>query len=140
MKRISHRGNILGPNRNYENMPSYIQGTLNFGYEVEVDVWRIGQNWFLGHDSPQYNVDFSFLNNPHLYLHCKNLSALTELTSQIVKCDFFAHNNDDWVLTDKGKIWTFPLKETGPNSIVVDLSVQALHNHSGIYGLCADYL
>ena len=140
MIKIAHRGNFEGTNPELENRPDYIQAAINAGFFVEVDVWKIDNNWFLGHDSPQYKINFPFLNDHRLYLHCKNLAALTDLTSKLTKCDFFAHNNDDWVLTDKGQIWTYPWKETGPNSIIVDFSVNAISNHSNIYGLCADYL
>ena len=35
---ISHRGNITGRIPDSENRPSYIQDTINLGYDVEIDV------------------------------------------------------------------------------------------------------
>ena len=47
MKFISHRGNIDGPNPEWENDPSRIEDVLNKGYDVEIDVWKIGAKLFL---------------------------------------------------------------------------------------------
>ena len=60
---ISHRGNINGPNKLMENNPSYILSALNEGYECEIDVWKIKDKRFLGHDNPDYEVDKQFLLN-----------------------------------------------------------------------------
>jgi hypothetical protein len=38
-KLISHRGNLLGLDKENENNPNYILNSINLGYEVEVDVW-----------------------------------------------------------------------------------------------------
>ena len=38
MIKISHRGNIKGPNMDRENRPSYVDAALQLGYDVEVDV------------------------------------------------------------------------------------------------------
>ena len=56
---ISHRGNVDGPNPEKENHPSYIDMTIKAGYNVEIDVWYIDNNWYLGHDAPQYIIKTS---------------------------------------------------------------------------------
>ena len=53
---ISHRGNTVGKLELYENEPSYIHKTLLEGFDVEVDIWYIENNWYLGHDNPQYKI------------------------------------------------------------------------------------
>ena len=58
---ISHRGNINGSKPEMENKPEYIQQALDLGYDVEIDVWLIDGNFFLGHDEPQYQVHGTFL-------------------------------------------------------------------------------
>ena len=60
---ISHRGNINGPNKDKENSLSYIQEAINLGYDVEIDLWVINGELFLGHDSPQYIVNFEWIKN-----------------------------------------------------------------------------
>ena len=47
---ISHRGNINGKFESYENEPNYIDKALSLGYDVEVDVWFVDDNFYLGHD------------------------------------------------------------------------------------------
>ena len=36
---ISHRGNINGKFKSWENEPTYIDKAISEGYDVEVDVW-----------------------------------------------------------------------------------------------------
>ena len=33
------------------------------GYDVEIDVWSIDKQFYLGHDEPQYKIDKKFLQN-----------------------------------------------------------------------------
>ena len=60
---ISHRGNIDGKFESYENEPNYIDNAIKEGYEVEVDVWYIDNILYLGHDKPQYDVDFRWFRD-----------------------------------------------------------------------------
>jgi len=46
---ISHRGNIDGKTL-LENQPSYIDDAIDLGYDVEIDIWYIGDKLYLGHD------------------------------------------------------------------------------------------
>ena len=70
MIKISHRGNLRGPNKDRENNPQYIKEALEKGYNVEVDVWLQGTKLFLGHDEPQYetNIEFLMLFSKHFQL------------------------------------------------------------------------
>jgi len=60
---ISHRGNINGKNPTRENSPDYIMETISMGYDVEIDIWLIDNDLFLGHDNPQYKIDIDWLKN-----------------------------------------------------------------------------
>jgi len=51
MRLISHRGNINGKNLERENSFPYIQEALQLGYEVEIDIWVINNEVYLGHDT-----------------------------------------------------------------------------------------
>ena len=57
---ISHRGNIDGKNLEQENSPKYIDNAISLGYDVEVDIWLIGRELYLGHDNPDYQIEISF--------------------------------------------------------------------------------
>ena len=75
MIHISHRGNIFGRVKESENDPIYIQQALDKGFDVEVDVWYIDNQFWLGHDKPQYQVKREFLQNRKLWCHAKNINA-----------------------------------------------------------------
>ena len=80
MKLISHRGNINGRDESRENHPEYIQSALDKGYDVEIDVWLTSYNQFyLGHDKPQYFVKSEFLEKDGLWCHAKNIDALYKM-------------------------------------------------------------
>ena len=101
MKFISHRGNIDGPNPEWENDPSRIEDVLNKGYDVEIDVWKIGSKLFLGHDGPQFPIDYGFIKNESLLCHAKNLEALEYmLKMDDVHC--FWHQEDHDTITSNG--------------------------------------
>ena len=138
---ISHRGNTTGPAPAAENSPDYIAKALQSGYNVEIDVWLVDKKWFLGHDTPQYEVNCSYLNNKNLWCHAKNIDALTEMLSMGVNC--FWHQDDDYALTKNGFIWTYPGKELSSMSIAVmpEVHDNKLKNlNTKIAGYCSNYI
>jgi len=136
MKIISHRGNLNGPNPIIENSISAINIALNKGFDVEIDVWFKNNKWYLGHDKPLYQVEESFLQNHKLWCHAKNLNAL-DLLLKNKKIHCFWHQNDDFTLTSKNYIWTYPNKKTVNNSIIVLIKKQKIAKN--IFGICTDY-
>ena len=75
MKLIAHKGNINGPDPSTENHPDQIDKCIAEGYDVEVDVWSIDKQFYLGHDEPQYKIERGFLQNKKLWCHAKNIEA-----------------------------------------------------------------
>ena len=135
---IAHRGNIKQKEPHLENHPDYLMAAIQKGYDVEVDVWLVDNNWVLGHDAPQYQVSSSFLAHNQMWLHAKNLLALARLVKEKHHC--FWHQEDDVTLTSRGYLWTFPGKELMPGSIsvmpeFVQYSPQELQRCAGI---CTD--
>ena len=137
---ISHRGNIDLVDRKLENSPGYIRRALSAGYDVEIDVWVIGEDIFLGHDEPQYETDLSFLKNPGLWCHAKNLAALDYMVKNKVHC--FWHQRDDYTLTSDGLIWTYPGKPVTSKSVVVlkskELQESYVTSLRNCHGICTD--
>ena len=114
---IAHRGNTNGPSP-HENRPDHIEQAMTAGFNVEIDVWYVKGGWFLGHDSAEYEIEESFLENPKLWCHAKNLSALERmLANGNIHC--FWHQEDDVQLTSRGYIWTYPDRPYGSKSICV---------------------
>jgi hypothetical protein len=137
MKYISHRGNLAGPDEK-ENHPDYVSNALNLGYDVEIDVWHIAGEFFLGHDKPQYSISDSFLENEKFWCHAKNLHALEKMMSRNVHC--FWHQEDDMVLTSKKFIWTYPGKDLSTKSIAVLPELVVDWDTSICYGICTDHM
>jgi hypothetical protein len=135
---ISHRGNLNGPNSCLENHPDSIKYALSLGYDCEIDVWKIDENFFLGHDLPQFEIEKEFLfKNLGLWIHCKNFEALEDLSLESdLKNNIFFHNKDDYTLTSKGIIWAYPGKNVRKNCVRVQLGVATYPKD--IYGICSD--
>lgn len=139
---IAHRGNLDGPNPDKENHPDYIKAALDAGFNVEIDVWNVGNKYILGHDKPQYEVDLDFLSDPHFWLHCKNITALHYLTESMHCWDYydcFYHNTDDVVLTCRSWLWTYPGKEITKSSIAVMPELVPDWDYSKAAGICTDF-
>jgi hypothetical protein len=118
MKYIAHRGLIYGPNEHLENLPDNVANTLNSGFEAEIDVWKVNDAWFLGHDKPQHLVSENFLSQWGLWIHCKNIEALRDIHS-VSLYHYFWHQEDDFTLTSMGCIWTYPRKAITVRSVLV---------------------
>ena len=148
MQLISHRGNILGSVPDKENNPSYIDSTINIGYDVEIDIRLIDNQFWLGHDEPQYKISVEWLTEriSSLWIHCKNIDALYHFSGNQNNYNYFWHQNDDFTLTSKNYIWTYPGKEYTTRSIIVMpelfTNIDSLSNYKtfNCYGICSDYI
>lgn len=101
---IAHRGNLYGPNKERENRPDTIEEAISLGFHCEIDIWAIEDNYYLGHDFPQYHTDLQFLEKyrDFLWIHCKNIDALVNLKD---KYNCFFHDKDLYTLTSGGFVW-----------------------------------
>lgn len=137
---ISHRGNISGRIIEKENHPEYIDIALRLKYDVEVDLWANGSKLFLGHDSPEYEIDFIWIGfrKEKLWLHCKNMEAI-EFCNSKENLNYFWHETDTVTLTSKKFIWAYPGKQPIKNSISV---LPELNNDdiSECIGVCSDFI
>tara|TARA_R110000868_G_scaffold2821_2_gene19537 strand:+ start:6324 stop:6782 length:459 start_codon:yes stop_codon:yes gene_type:complete len=148
MKLIAHRGNIDGPNPSDENNPTHIDKVIKMGYDLEVDLWHKENNYYLGHDEPQYHVPMSWLvkHKDVLWIHCKNIEALKRISSSLIDFNYFWHQTDDFTLTSKKYIWTYPGKQYTLNSVVVmpewntDLDQFSNILNYKCFGICSDYI
>ena len=133
---ISHRGNINGIKSDLENKSEYINEALNQGFDVEIDVWWIDNQFYLGHDEPRYLVKEDFLRKSGLWCHAKNIDALNQMIdSEMTHC--FWHQEDDVTLTSEGYLWTYPGKQLTSNSIAV---LPEGNVPDDIAGICSDYV
>ena len=81
-------------------------------------------------------ISKDFLLNPMLWCHAKNKESLFNMR-KMMGIHFFWHQDDDYTLTSKGYVWTYPGKDTMDGSIIVcgkDLP-------DGFFsGICSDYV
>ena len=135
---ISHRGNLEGPNKKWENHPDYIQKALDDGFNVEIDVWYKDSTFYLGHDEPKHKINVNFLRNDRLWCHAKNIEALKVMLSYSdIHC--FWHQEDDVTLTSRGYMWTYPGKPLTENSIAVKPEKNN-ENVKKVLGICSDFV
>lgn len=138
---ISHRGNLLGPNHELENDPIYITSAMKQGFHVEIDVWKIDNQLYLGHDSPQYQIEKEFLSfSPRLWCHAKNLPALAFMLNNNIHC--FWHQTDNVTLTSQNYLWTYPGKEIALERAIAVMpeSIFQSWDISSAFGVCSDYV
>jgi hypothetical protein len=139
---ISHRGNLNGVSSR-ENRPGYIHNALVQDFDVEIDVWYVDGNFWLGHDIPQYKIEENFLETPKLWCHAKNIDALYKMTSNSLIHSFW-HQDDDVTLTSRGYLWTYPGKQLTEKSICVLPEFEDKKSKvilpKNIAGICSDVI
>ena len=141
MNLISHRGNIDGPQPDRENSPNYINEAIEAGYNVEIDIWFVNNKRYLGHDNPIYEIKYNFLFDSRFWLHAKNGEAFYKLLNdKNYYFNVFWHTNEDWILTSKKHIWTFPNKYLFTNSICVLPELGYDGDIKKCYGICSDFI
>lgn len=143
MRLIAHRGNIHGPNLDHENSPDYVADALAKGFDCEIDLSVNNGQLLLGHEEPRYEIEEAFIlsNSSRLWVHCKNLSALSWVAAQAGSVNGFWHEADSYTLTSQLFVWTYPGMTTGPLSVLVDNRPSAvLEAPKYLFGLCGDYV
>jgi len=134
---ISHRGNLTGPNPMKENSVEYINNALSKSFDVEIDLWFMNNNFFLGHDEPKYEIDLNFLKKPGLWIHAKNLECFYQLSN--FDLNFFWHEEDKITITSKGFFWNYPGTLLSKKSICV-LPEKSDIKEVDCLGYCSDFI
>ena len=144
-KIISHRGNINGPVPEKENKPSYIDCAIQLGFEVEVDIRYINNEFWLGHDEPQYKIELSWINlrKDKLWFHCKDQESSIKLIELNDGYKFFCHKSDDYVLTSTGHMWVHNLDSKISVKCIIPLLSEhdiSHYNNSTPGFVCTDFV
>jgi hypothetical protein len=141
MRLISHRGNIDGKIIDKENSPLYIDQAIKRNFDVEIDLWITENEFYLGHDKPEYPIklDWMIERKDKLWIHCKNIEAIKYFNINQLDLNYFWHENDLMTLTSKGFMWVFPGKQPIKNSVAVMPEIND-DNISECFGICSDYI
>lgn len=142
---ISHRGNLNGPIPDKENRPSYIDCAIQLGYDIEVDIRYINDEFWLGHDEPQYKIELTWmkLRKEKIWYHCKDLNSTIKLLELDEGFKFFCHSYDDFVLTSTGHVWVHDLSKKINNKCVIPLlSIGEIDAYilADEFAVCTDYV
>tara|TARA_B100000161_G_C33335199_1_gene317633 strand:+ start:100 stop:603 length:504 start_codon:yes stop_codon:yes gene_type:complete len=154
-KIISHRGLINGPSLDLENNPQNISSNIKeYPFLInEIDVNLTKNGIFLGHDKLNYqvNLDFIIEKKEFLILHLKKFDitsqeVLSTFEKLITNCHMFAHEEDPFVITNRGWIWSHPKKGIISNTILVMpekiIPIENLNLREELKvlkGVCTDY-
>ena len=146
-------GLSTGPSAALENRQDLLCAAMEAGWEVELDIWSVGGQLYLGHDwdsaRQQPLTEPFFLRHKRAWVHCKNMEALAYMVEAEGACRYFVHDTDEATLTNKGEPWCYPGKWAGRRSICVlpERSATAAEAASAAFGLqqqiagvCSDYL
>jgi hypothetical protein len=117
----AHRGNLEGRIAERENQPDYIDEAIAEGYGVEVDLWKIDDRVYLGHDDGQYDIDLKWLQDREQFLlvHTKNREALDFCLRN--KLHAFWHTDEDYVITTQGYTVGYPGKLSVGDSFLLSV-------------------
>mgnify|MGYP002507784111 CR=1 FL=1 len=133
-KIISHRGNLIGVKPECENNPTYIDQAIAEGFDVEIDVWFIDGEFFLGHDSATYHIESSWIvsRSVSLWCHAKNIEALEQLLL-IDGVNCFWHETDKTTITSNGILWMYP---GNYSRLGVTVEFDKPKNIPDVFGIC----
>lgn len=140
MKIIAHRANLVGPDMESENTIDAISDCFERGFDVELDVWQLGNELFLSHHyphEPAVIVPRALLGDDRIWWHAKNTDAFVSLQNLVTH--LFWHQNDDFALTTSGYLWTFPGCYLTDKSIQVLPEVSLQRVPDFVYGVCTDF-
>ena len=139
-KFISHRANLYKKDNDRENKIKAIYEVIDAGFDCEIDLWHYNNKLYLGHDKPTdlINILNILEMKKNLWIHCKNLEALSFFSYQEDRdLNYFWHQKDDFTLTSLNYIWTYPKKDVVPNSVIVDL-LHTTRLNKKVFGICSD--
>ena len=145
MKIISHRGNIRGPVPGQENRPSYIDCAILGGTQVEVDIRFINDEFWLGHDTPDYLISPKWIEKriDSLWFHCKNIEAAQHLNGIHSNVKYFCHTSESYVSTNTGLIWVHDMSLPLNEKCIVPLLKESdiiTYNDKLVHAVCTDYV
>jgi hypothetical protein len=137
IKIIAHRGNINGPQKDLENNPEYLLQAVHKGFDVELDVWVVDGQYYLGHDKPEYITNKNFLVSIPAWCHAKNVEAMEKMQDDGLH--YFWHESDKYTITSKGIPWCYP-GHYNKHGISVFPDKRYINNNTFIgCGVCTDY-
>jgi hypothetical protein len=79
---ISYRGIYDGDNWQYANTPSQLGKALGSGFSCMIDVWKVGDKFYLGSEQPLTEVTAKYLQGNRWWLNARNAEMQAWLPTQ----------------------------------------------------------
>jgi hypothetical protein len=147
---ISYRGIYEGNDFQDANTPKQIAKAMGYGFSCMVDVWKEGDKFYLGNDSPVTEVTAVYLQNRNFYINARNAAMITYLQSQSLSLypNWFYFTTPtpppDYVTASNGKLITPGTLPINNNSIVFlpEINDASLYSTVNLkcYGVLSNYL
>jgi len=155
LKVIAHRGLLNGPSSEKENNIKIILSNIKEYPNIinELDIWIDSEEIYVGHDYKKKIIEPKILyeNSKNLILHIKGIKLISEKSLNLFNnvlnnCHYFTHQEDDFVITNRGWIWSHPRNGFVKNTICVlpeeiesiDLAIKK-NKFKNLHGICTDY-
>ena len=90
---------------------------MHQGFDCEIDLWRLNDRLYLGHDKPREVLQGADNKKITSGCTCKNDIAMQWLNN--TELNYFWHETDHFTLTSKNIIWVYMGKPILANSICV---------------------
>jgi len=139
---ISHRGNLDGLNPERENTKGYVQEAIDKGFQVEIDIRVEDGSLFLGHDSPDCEIDLNWLceRSSSLWVHCKDFDSLSMLADKDLR--IFFHEKERYSIISNKLIWAHDLSNVDSKCIIPLLTEDQVMtwNPKPVFGICSDFV
>ena len=79
---ISYRGIFDGNNFEDANTPPQLGKALGMGFSCMIDVWKVGDKFYLGNDQPITEVTAKYLQGNRWYINARNTEMQNWLPTQ----------------------------------------------------------
>ena len=136
---ISNKGNIEGENIDLENTPDYIESAINQGYNVKIDLKYEKDKLYLGENTSDVEVEWSWLLkwSDYLWINCRDTKTLSFFLENGKSFNFFYNVLDTVSMTSKGFAWS--VENPYPKgTIVYDIDNDL--NPIDVLGVCSNWV
>lgn len=115
---ISNCGNIEGHKPYFQNKLEYVDIAIQYGYHCKVDVWFKDDKFWLGHDTPRYEVNEAYLELESIWCQAKSFETLDRLLENS-NIHTFWMEGDSYILTTRGYLIANEFSYTSEKTILV---------------------
>jgi hypothetical protein len=147
---ISYRGIFDGNNFEDANTPNQLAKARGYGFPCMIDLWKVGDKFYLGDDQPLTEVPFTYFQGNKWWINARNTEVQEWLSSQPLKLYpnwfFFTTPTPPppFVIASNGKLITPGTVPINNNSVIFlpEIDDKGLFSTVNLkcFGICSVYL